>query len=481
MKKALVFLTSFLLVVSFPTIPNVPAQMSAPISAPVVVSSSVTSSVPVVPANLDRVGVVAAAAGKVELISSGQASRVAQSGDPVFMGDEVKTDASGRLQILLLDETVFTIGPNSTIIIDKFVYDPKSNKGEIKASITKGVFRYVSGKIAAKNPDAVKVKLPAATLGFRGTIVGGSVGANGQGLAALLGPGANNDAGAPGGNFTIEGTGGGFQSVSRTGFGVEFDGNGGVSGVFQLSGDQINGLTGGLGGGAPGGGGQGSGGGNENGFGGGSNMGDLSGENNALGGMNGTLINGLSGLADGLYAQSVIGAQDAAQNNVSTTSNANGITTAAELNSVASGSYSYSFSSADFFTTVSSGAPQSPAILGSMSANWTLNFDSKILENISVTITSPDSSGIGYPSETTDFNNVPFSDLPENGNAVFTPTISGGNPYMSAEITFKNVDGQIAQQGEIKVNYNDSPSWIGNGNATAEAGSGGAVIVAGPY
>ncbi len=79
-------------------------------------------------------------------------------------------------QILLLDETVFTIGPNSTIIIDKFVYDPKSQKGEIKASITQGVFRYVSGKIAAKNPDSVKVKLPTASIGFRGTIVGGSVG-----------------------------------------------------------------------------------------------------------------------------------------------------------------------------------------------------------------------------------------------------------------------------------------------------------------
>lgn len=310
MKRVVVFFTTFFLAVSIPTVPTVPAQMF--VSVPVVVSAPVPVPAPiaVVPPTLDRIGVVAAAGGKVELTTPGQVGRVAQSGQAIFMGDEVKTDLQGRLQILLLDETVFTIGPNSTIIIDRFVYDPKSHKGEIKASITKGVFRYVSGKIAAKNPDSVKVKLPTATLGFRGTIVGGSVGANGQGLAALLGPGANNDAGAQNGSFSIEGTGGDHQDVNRTGFGVEFDGNGGLSGVFQLSDDQINGLTGGLGGGNPGGGG-GSGGNDGSGLGGGTDMGDLSGENNALTGDNVSFTGGLDNLTDNLDDVSIKGAQDA--------------------------------------------------------------------------------------------------------------------------------------------------------------------------
>ena len=239
MKKIIASFTAFLLLCSAPA---VFAQMPVPMTAAVI------------PAGLERIGVVAATQGKVELKMPGQVGRIAQSGQPIFMGEMVNTDEKGHLQILLLDETVFTIGPNSAITIDEFVYDPKTSSGEIKASVAKGVFRYVSGKIAIKNPNKVTVKLPTTTLGFRGTIVGGSVGTNGQGIVGLLGPGGNNDAGARTGSFTIEG-GGDQQSVDRTGFGVEIGENGGLSDVFQLSEDQVNGLTGGLGTGGQGGGG----------------------------------------------------------------------------------------------------------------------------------------------------------------------------------------------------------------------------------
>ena len=345
MKKFFVFFAALFLIFSAPTIPVVSAQTSVPASAPV---SSVPASAPMpaamVPSAIDRIGVVAAAGGKVELTTFGQTGRTAQSGQPIFMGDEVKTDAAGHLQILLLDETVFTIGPNSTITLDKFVYDPKSHNGEIRASITQGVFRYVSGKIAAKNPDSVKVKLPSASLGFRGTIVGGSVGANGQGLAALLGPGKNNDAGVRNGSFTIDGAGGDHQDVNRTGFGVEVGANGGLSGVFQLSDTQINGLTQGLGGGQQGGG-QGGGGGQQGGsgnsgvgLGGHTDMGALSGENKVIAGDNVTLVSGLDNISSSMNDVSIVGAQNAANNSAGAVPN--GTTTYEQLQA-ASGSGHY--------------------------------------------------------------------------------------------------------------------------------------------
>ncbi len=326
MKKSIAFFAALFLTFSVPTIPVVPAQMSVPVATPM--PGAIT------PSALDRIGVVAAAGGKVELTTPGQVGRIAQSGQAIFMGDEVKTDLQGHLQILLLDETVFTIGPNSTLIIDKFVYDPKSHKGEIKASITKGVFRYVSGKIAAKNPDSVKVKLPTVSIGFRGTIVGGSVDASGQGIVALLGPGDNNDAGVQTGSFTATGTGGGPQEVNRTGFGVETGADGGVSNVFQLSDAQIGGLTQGLGGGQSGGnqggagnqaggsnqgGGQGGPGGNQVGaggeqgsaLGGDPNMGALSGENKVIVGNNVMFMGGINNINNALNAVSVLGAQNA--------------------------------------------------------------------------------------------------------------------------------------------------------------------------
>ena len=176
MKKALVSLVVLSLIFSGPA-----AFAQMPVG--------VSGIVPAASVSFEKVGVVAAAQGRVELTMPGQAGRVVQSGEPVFIGEEVKTDAKGHLQILLLDETVFTIGPNSSILIDKFVYDPKSHAGEIRASITKGVFRYVSGKIAAKKSANVSMKLPAATIGFRGTIVGGSLGESGQGDRGAFGSG----------------------------------------------------------------------------------------------------------------------------------------------------------------------------------------------------------------------------------------------------------------------------------------------------
>ncbi len=332
MKKMIASLAAFFLVLS---VPSVIAQM--PLAVP---------AMPVASLALERIGVVAAAQGKVELTTPGQIGRIAQSGQMIYMGDEVTTDAKGQLQILLLDETVFKIGPNSSIIIDKFVYDPKTSTGEIKASITKGVFRYVSGKIAAKNPDSVKVKLPTATIGFRGTIVGGSVEPSGQGLVGLLGPGDNNDSGARIGSFTIDGEGGGQQEVNRSGFGVEVDGNGGISDVFQLSDDQINGLTGGLDGdqgGGSGGGAGGSGEGGDAGLGGNSNMGDLSGENNALTGANTLLLGGLENFSDNLNDISDKMAQDIAGQS-GATPEAECATTTYEQLRAATGSGSYDVS-----------------------------------------------------------------------------------------------------------------------------------------
>ncbi|MFH0984993.1 MAG: FecR domain-containing protein [Candidatus Omnitrophota bacterium] len=447
MKKVIASFAAFLLVFSVPVLF---AQM--PLGVPPVSGIS---------QDLTRIGVVAAAGGKVELTTPGQVGRVAQSGQAIFMGDEVKTDALGHLQILLLDETVFTIGPNSAITIDKFVYDPASHRGEIKASITKGVFRYVSGKIAAQDPDAVKVKLPAATLGFRGTIVGGSVGANGQGLAALMGPGSNNDAGAQNGSFTIDGAGGDQQNVNRTGFGVEFGADGGLSGVFQLSDEQMNGLSGGLGGGQDNGGqggGSQDGGDSGGGLGGNTDMGDLSGENNVLAGGNVTLIDGLGSIGDSLNNASILGAQEA--RNDTQGGIQNGRTKTSDLVGL-SGIYAYS-GSGIFYTTVSAGSPVN--ISGTVSASWNLNFTTQALENVSINLVSMGGGIGGSTGFATSFANVPFSSLSQSGDAIFTPPVQSGTPESRAIISFENVDGQVAQNGKIVVTYSDGPAQnVGNG------------------
>ncbi|MFH1208794.1 MAG: FecR domain-containing protein [Candidatus Omnitrophota bacterium] len=135
-----------------------------------------------------RAGVAAAVKGEVKATTPpGKAAHPLKSGDQVFMGDKIETGADGQLQILLLDQTVFTLGPSSGIAVDEFMYDPANDNGKVKASMLKGIFRVVSGKVAHKKPENMSVDLPAGSIGFRGTNVAGII--DGQrSMIVLLGP-----------------------------------------------------------------------------------------------------------------------------------------------------------------------------------------------------------------------------------------------------------------------------------------------------
>ena len=85
------------------------------------------------------------------------------------MQDEVKT-AKGKVGITFQDNTQVQVNENSRLVIDDFVYDPKSTKGgKLAVNVAAGTVRYASGQIAKNNPQAVAVNTPTATIGVRGT------------------------------------------------------------------------------------------------------------------------------------------------------------------------------------------------------------------------------------------------------------------------------------------------------------------------
>src|SRR4051812_18054146 len=45
----------------------------------------------------------------------------------VMLNDEVRTGAQSQLQILLLDRSIFTVGANARVAVDRFAYDPATN------------------------------------------------------------------------------------------------------------------------------------------------------------------------------------------------------------------------------------------------------------------------------------------------------------------------------------------------------------------
>lgn len=166
-----------------------------------------------------QAGVSAAVRGNVQLARGD--SVVGQrlgSGEPIYLRDQITAGTDSGMQILLLDETVFTIGPNSEMTIDEFVYDPATGAGQVAASVTKGVFRFVTGQVAQNDPDKMSVKTPLGTIGIRGTIAGGTVSPERTEIV-LLGPGINNNTTERSGAITVSNAQGSVE-IERTGFGT---------------------------------------------------------------------------------------------------------------------------------------------------------------------------------------------------------------------------------------------------------------------
>ena len=113
--------------------------------------------------------------------------RIAGVGEPIYLNDEISTPDGASLQVLLQDQTVFSIGPNSTLIFDEFVFDPTAvDDMALTASVTKGTFKFISGKVSKLKPGAMKLKLPNATASVRGTSVVGRVDETGGADLVLL-------------------------------------------------------------------------------------------------------------------------------------------------------------------------------------------------------------------------------------------------------------------------------------------------------
>ena len=99
--------------------------------------------------------------------------------------DKVET-LNSKTGITFADETHVTISEHSKLLVDDFVYDPKSSSGKIGLKAPLGTVRYFSGKIAHNNRNNVKVSTPTASIAVRGTDFSMVVDETGKSLIILL-------------------------------------------------------------------------------------------------------------------------------------------------------------------------------------------------------------------------------------------------------------------------------------------------------
>lgn len=180
-------------------IPTGPARLAARGLA--IAAAASLATLPILnAAQAQMIGINAAIRNRVLIRGAGTPQRrPAVLRQRVGLNAEVQTAASSQLQILLLDRSVFTVGANARLTIDRFVFDPSRNRRAVSASVTRGAFRFMSGRQLGLSANPVSIRTPVATIGIRGTILDGVVGSDAIAIAAgeaAVGPGVGGDDGA---------------------------------------------------------------------------------------------------------------------------------------------------------------------------------------------------------------------------------------------------------------------------------------------
>jgi len=90
-------------------------------------------------------------------------------GTQLKTGDVLVTGKDGQISLTFIDDTRFSVGPNSRISVDRFDYDRRNQTGDFLTQVNRGSLAVVSGQIAHSKKDAMRVRTPTSLLGVRGT------------------------------------------------------------------------------------------------------------------------------------------------------------------------------------------------------------------------------------------------------------------------------------------------------------------------
>ena len=92
-------------------------------------------------------------------------TRTLSSGSSVYSKELVRTGDAGVADLRFHDNSNLSVGPKSSVRLDKFVYEPNKSAGGVAVEATRGSFRFVTG---SQSRGSYQVKTPYGTLGIRG-------------------------------------------------------------------------------------------------------------------------------------------------------------------------------------------------------------------------------------------------------------------------------------------------------------------------
>ena len=116
------------------------------------------------------VGVVKTLEGGAAITRDGE-TIVVGTGIEIQRADIVKTDRNGFVGLVFSDDTRISMGPNTELAVDDYLFDPVEKKLSFVLRLIRGTLSFLSGQIAKLSPESVQLLMPAATIGVRGTHV----------------------------------------------------------------------------------------------------------------------------------------------------------------------------------------------------------------------------------------------------------------------------------------------------------------------
>jgi len=115
-----------------------------------------------------EIGQIKNVSGQVFLLRN-KLQQPAKAGDLVEEGDVLTTGRDGSIGITFIDNSRFSAGPNTRIDLTQFRFNPTTQDGQFQTGMQHGTLAVVSGQIAKRSPEAMKVITPTTILGVRGT------------------------------------------------------------------------------------------------------------------------------------------------------------------------------------------------------------------------------------------------------------------------------------------------------------------------
>jgi hypothetical protein len=114
------------------------------------------------------VGTVQKTSGPTSIVRQGQTIS-ASVGQEIFENDILQTGRDGSMGVVFRDDTLLSLGPESLLVVDQYVFAPRQGKFSIVLKMLRGTAAYLSGLISKLAPESAHFETPSASIGIRGT------------------------------------------------------------------------------------------------------------------------------------------------------------------------------------------------------------------------------------------------------------------------------------------------------------------------